>query len=390
MTRAAIRQGIDRFDRALVGKERVALIANHTAVDRTGRPTPLILRDAGVRLGAIFSLEHGYFPVAQDMEAVGKEQRLCGVPVISLYGDSPASLAPATSHLDCFDTVIYDVQDIGSRYYTYLQSLTLFMDTLAVEPRRLIVLDRINPINGITVEGSPLETVYASFVGRFPLPHRHGLTTGEAARFYYRWKGYSFPFEVVTIEGWVRDRYADAFDVPWIPTSPNMPTLETATLYPGGCLIEGTNLSEGRGTTFPFHVVGAPGIDPFALAERLIALSLPGITVMPIEFRPMFQKHAGKRCGGVYLSIADRTRVRPLRTYIALLQVFRSLWGDAGFFRTKPYEFVADIPAIELLLGDATLIDLFYRNAPFDEVDGHLAAAEARWLAERQEYLLYP
>ncbi len=389
MTCATIRQGIDRFDRALVGKERVALIANHTALDRTGKPTPLALRDAGIRLSCVFSLEHGYFPVAQDMEAVGKEQKIGTLPVISLYGDSPASLAPATAHLDRFDTVIYDVQDIGSRYYTYLQSLTLFMDTLAAEPRRLIVLDRINPIDGVTVEGTPLDPHYASFVGRFPLPHRHGLTTGEAARFYYRWKAYSFPFEVVTVEGWRRDSFADAYDLPWIPTSPNMPTLDTAILYPGGCLVEGTNLSEGRGTTFPFHVIGAPGIDPFALAEQVVRLSLPGLSVMPIEFRPMFQKHAGKRCGGIYLSITDRAALRPLRAYIAILQVFRDFLGDEGFFRAKPYEFVSDIPAIELLLGDRRLIQLFYDKAPAEGIDAHLSAAEERWRLERQEYLLY-
>lgn len=390
MTRTALRQGIDRFDRALVGKERVALIANHTAVDRAGKPTPVVLREAGVRLSCIFSLEHGYFPVAQDMEAVGKEQRLFGVPVISLYGDSPASLAPATTHLDRFDTVIYDVQDIGSRYYTYLQSLTLFMDTLAAEPRRLIVLDRINPIDGVTVEGSPLDGRYASFVGRFPIPHRHGLTTGEAARLYYRWKGYSFPFEVVTIEGWQRDSFADAYDIPWMPTSPNMPTLDTAILYPGGCLVEGTNLSEGRGTTFPFHVIGAPGIDPFTLAEQVARLSLPGISAMPLEFRPMFQKHAGKRCGGIYLSVTDRAKVRPLRAYLAILQVFRGILGDEGFFRAKPYEFVSDIPAIELLLGDRRLIELFYDKAPAKELDIYLSTAEERWRIERQGYLLYP
>jgi len=324
------------------------------------------------------------------MAAVGKEQRRFGVPVISLYGDSPASLAPATTHLDRFDTVIYDVQDIGSRYYTYLQSLTLFMDTLAAEPRRLIVLDRITPRDGVTVEGSPLDGRYASFVGRFPIPHRHGLTTGEAARLYYRWKGYSFPFEVVTIEGWQRDSFADAYDIPWMPTSPNMPTLDTAILYPGGCLVEGTNLSEGRGTTFPFHVIGAPGIDPFTLAEQVARLSLPGISAMPLEFRPMFQKHAGKRCGGIYLSVTDRAKVRPLRAYLAILQVFRGILGDEGFFRAKPYEFVSDIPAIELLLGDRRLIELFYDKAPAKELDIYLSTAEERWRIERQGYLLYP
>jgi uncharacterized protein YbbC (DUF1343 family) len=387
MTPVPLRQGIDRFDRALIGKEKIALIANHTSIDRTGRPTPLVLRDAGARLSCIFSLEHGYFPVAQDMEAVNKENRLFGVPIFSLYGETAASLAPDPTHLDRFDTVIYDVQDIGSRYYTYIQSLTLFMDELARRPKRLVILDRINPIDGVTVEGSPLEERYASFVGRFPIPHRHGLTTGEAARFYYDRKGYSFPFEVVTVEGWQRDRFADEYDLPWMPTSPNMPTLDTAILYPGGCLIEGTNLSEGRGTTFPFRVVGAPGIDPFELAGRLSDRALPGLRFLPLEFRPMFQKEAMKRCGGVYIDLTDRRAVRPLRAYIAILNTFRDLLGDEGFFRVKPYEFVRDIPAIELLLGDRCLIDMFYKRAPLDDIDAYLAAAEERWRADRREML---
>ncbi|HOW52530.1 MAG TPA: DUF1343 domain-containing protein [bacterium] len=384
-----LRQGIDRFDRALVGKENVALIANHTAVDRTGRATPAALRDAGLRLSCIFSLEHGYFPVAQDMEAVNKENRLFGVPIFSLYGATAASLAPDPTHLDRFDTVIYDVQDIGSRYYTYIQSLTLFMDELARRPKRLVILDRINPIDGITVEGSPLEERYASFVGRFPIPHRHGLTTGEAALFYHKLKGYTFPLEVVTVEGWRRDSFADDYDLPWIPTSPNMPTLDTALLYPGGCLIEGTNISEGRGTTAPFRIVGAPEIDPFELAEKLRTLELPGLRFLPLEFRPMFQKEAMKRCGGVYIDLTDRRAVRPLRAYIAILNAFRSILGDDGFFRMKPYEFVKDIPAIELLLGDRCLIDMFYKRAPLADIDEHLAAAESKWLTDRQEFLRY-
>ncbi|HSA32093.1 MAG TPA: DUF1343 domain-containing protein [bacterium] len=389
MASLPLRQGIDRFDPATIGRGKVALIANHTAVDRAGRSTVEVLRDRGVKLSCIFSLEHGFFPVAQDMEAVRKEQKIRNIPVVPLYGDSAASLVPSSDLLDRFDTVLYDVQDIGSRYYTYLQSLSLFMDELSIRPKRLIVLDRLNPIGGDMVEGIPVQERYYSFVGRFPLPHRHGLTTGEAARCYYALKGYSFPFEVVPIEGWRRDSFADEYDLPWIPTSPNMPTLDTAILYPGGCLVEGTNLSEGRGTAFPFRVVGAPGIDPFKVTDELSALGLPGLRFLPLEFRPMFQKEAMKRCGGVYIDITDRRAVRPLRAYIALLSVFRGLLGDEGFFRVKPYEFVTDIPAIELLLGDTCLIDLFYKRAPLDEIDGYLAASEQNWLIARRPFLLY-
>ncbi len=384
----SLSQGIDRIDLTALKDRRIALITNHTAVDKQGIPTISRLQTAGLSITAIFSLEHGYFPVAQDMESVGTEQKLCNVPVLSLYGDHEATLSPDQELFGLFDTVIYDVQDIGSRYYTYIQSLTLFMDALEKTPRELIVLDRVNPIGG-AVEGSVLEEKYQSFVGRFPLPHRHGFTTGEAAQYYYTIKGYSFPFTVIYMEGWKRDRYFDQWSLCWIPTSPNMPTLDTALLYPGACLIEGTELSEGRGTTFPFHFTGAPGVNPFMLADTFNLSGLPGVTALPLECRPMFQKHAMRRCGGIYLTITDRNSIKPLRTFIAIVNLFRDLLSDVGFFRAKPYEFVADIPAIELLLGDKKLIDMFYRKASFTEIDAYLTETETAWEKQAAPFKKY-
>lgn len=369
-------QGIDNFDLNSLKEKKTALIVNHTSIDRSGVSTLEKMILAGVKVTAIFSLEHGYFPVAQDMESVGKENRIMDIPVFSLYGESVHSLSPDPSLFELFDTVVYDIQDVGSRYYTYLASLAMFMDILDKHPKELVVLDRINPIGG-DVEGALLDAAaYKSFVGWFPLFHRHGLTSGEVAKYYYNLRKHSFPLKIVGVTGWERDSFFDDYDYPWIPTSPNMPTVDAAVLYPGGCLLEGTELSEGRGTTFPFSAVGFPGLDPFMLKKELDNKKIKGVTFIPLEFRPMFQKNAMIRCGGVYIALTDRSKVKPLRAYISIIQTFRKMVGDKGFFRAKPYEFIEDIPAINLLLGDKTLIDMFYRSADDKEIDDHLKNCE--------------
>lgn len=371
-------QGVDNFNFSSLKARKTALIVNHTSVDRNGVSTVQKMVDSGVNVTAVFSLEHGYFPVAQDMENVGKENKIWNIPVFSLYGDSVHSLKPDPSFFDMFDVAVYDIQDIGSRYYTYLASLAMFMDELHKHPKELIILDRINPIGG-TVEGSVLDdSIYKSFVGYFPLIHRHGLTSAEVAKYYHSLRKYDFPLKTEMVTGWARDSFMDEYDYPWMPTSPNMPTVDAAVLYPGGCLLEGTELSEGRGTTFPFSVAGFPGINPFILKKELDKLKIEGLTFIPLEFRPMFQKHAMKRCGGVYISLTDRSVVKPLRAYISIIQTFRKMIGESGFFRTKPYEFIDDIPAIDLLLGDRELIDMFYNFANMKDIDEHLKKCEKK------------
>lgn len=371
-------QGADNFNFSSLKNRRTALIVNHTSVDRNGVSTVEKMIASGVNVTAIFSLEHGYFPVAQDMENVGKENKISNIPVFSLYGESVHSLKPDPALFDMFDVAVYDIQDVGSRYYTYLASLAMFMDEMVNHPKELIILDRINPIGGI-VEGSLLDDGrYKSFVGYFPLFHRHGLTSAEVALYYHSLRKHDFPLKIEKVTGWKKDSFMDEYDYPWMPTSPNMPTVDAAILYPGGCLLEGTELSEGRGTTFPFQVAGFPGIDPFIFKKELDRLQIPGITFIPLEFRPMFQKKAMNRCGGVYISLTGRNEVKPLRAYISIIQTFRKMIGETGFFRTKPYEFIEDIPAIDLLLGDKTLIDMFYNFATEKEIDEHLKKCEKR------------
>lgn len=371
-------QGVDNFDFNSLKNRKTAIIVNHTSVDRSGVSTVEKMVSSGVDVTAIFSLEHGYFPVAQDMESVGSENKINGIPVFSLYGDSVHSLKPDISLFDMFDVVVYDIQDVGSRYYTYLASLAMFMEELNKHPKELIVLDRINPLGG-TVEGSLLDdTKFKSFVGYFPLFHRHGLTSAEVATYFHSLRKLDFPLKIEAVTGWERDSFFDEYDYPWMPTSPNMPTVDAAILYPGGCLLEGTELSEGRGNTFPFQVAGFPGIDPFNLKKELDKLKIEGLTFIPLEFRPMFQKQAMKRCGGVYISLTDRSVVKPLRAYISIIQACRKMIGDTGFFRTKPYEFIEDVPAMDLLLGDGELIDMFYNFANMKDIDEHLKKCELK------------
>ena len=382
-------QGIDSFDFSSLRGKRIALIANYTSIDKNGVSLIEKMQGCNLNITAVFSPEHGYFPVAQDMECVGTENKINNIPVFSLYGASVETLSPKDELFDLFDTVIYDIQDIGSRYYTYLATLAMFMDKLQKNQRELIVLDRMNPIGG-AVEGSLLDNKnYSSFVGYVPLFHRHGMTSGEIALYYYNLKKYDFPLKIGKLQGWKRDSYADEYDYPWLPTSPNMPALDTAILYPGGCLLEGTELSEGRGTTMPFLLAGTHGIDPFRLKKELDKENIDGITFIPMEFRPMFQKLSMKRCGGVYIALTDREKAKPFRAYISIIQVFRRMLGDDNFFRAKPYEFIDKIPAIELLLGDKTLIDMFYTFASGHEIDSYLKKCEENFEEQFKEFRIY-
>jgi len=382
-------QGIDIFDVNRVVNSKLALIINHTSIDVNGVSLLTKLLGKNLDIKVIFSLEHGFFPIAQDMESVGSQDCVQGIPICSLYGDSESSLRPGRKFFDEYSVVIYDIQDAGSRYYTYLASLAMFMDFLEGSEKKLIILDRINPIGG-KIEGSMLETdKYQSFVGYFPLMHRHGLTSAEFAGYYYKSMKFTFDFEVVKVHGWKRESYFDEYAYPWVPTSPNIPTVDTATLYSGGCLIEGTELSEGRGTTFPFQVVGNENIDPFMLKKELDQHSIDGVQFIPMEFRPMFQKYSMKKCGGVYISLTHRDTVKPLRVYIKIIQILRKILGNKEFFRKKTYEFVENIPAIELLLGDEKLIDMVYSFADFKEIDSYLIDCEKNAEEFFREFFYY-
>jgi uncharacterized protein YbbC (DUF1343 family) len=368
--------GLDRlaagFDHGLSGR-RVALLCNHTAVDLWGRHAAQILpRVRGVQLVRLLAPEHGIWGTHQDMEpypAAGELDPVFGVPVMSLYGADRASLRPSPAALADIDALVYDIQDIGIRYYTYAATLALAMEAAAEAGIPVFVLDRPNPI-GPMREGPLLKAGFESFCGlEAGLPVRYGMTVGELARWYRARRSPNCELHVVPA-----DRRAT---LPWVPPSPNMPTRDAAAVYGGMCLLEGTTLSEGRGTTTPFQLFGAPGIDPVKLVDRLRGEECPGVDFVPRVFRPEFGKHKGQLCGGATIRVFDLSCLQAVRLGVFVLDAVRHVAPEALTWRTDAYEFVTDVPAIDLLWGSAELRETLDAGKPVAPLLD-AAAAEAK------------
>jgi uncharacterized protein YbbC (DUF1343 family) len=337
----------------MVGGRRWALLANQAAVTADLDPAREVLHTANVgELIRLFAPEHGLDGVAQDMEAVGDQQDpMTGAEVRSLYGADHETLAPRSGDLDDVDVLVVDLPDIGTRYYTFAATMDWAMAAAERAGVEVVVADRPNPIGGVLREGGPVEPGFESFVSQLPVPVRHGLTLAEISLLLQRERYPDLELTVVPNRGWKREMWWDSTGLPWVPPSPNMPTLETAALYPGLCLIEATTLSEGRGTTRPFHLVGAPWIAAERLVEDLRRLNLPGIAFRPTRFRPEFGKHAGSVCSGIELHVTDRRLLEPLALGVHILKTIRDLHPEDFQWRPEPYEFVGDVPAIDLLTG---------------------------------------
>jgi uncharacterized protein YbbC (DUF1343 family) len=390
---SAVRTGVEVFLAQRCAPVRglsVGLLTHTAAVDAGYRSAAQLLHESGdVRLEVLFGPEHGLTGIAQDLEGVAAERDpLTGLPVVSLYGPTSESLRPSTEQLDGLEALVIDLVDVGSRYYTFQASMLYCLEAAARAGLRVVVLDRPNPLGGVAVEGPTVRPGFASFVGAHPVATRHGMTLGELATFYRARLGLKVDLTVIPCEGWRRAEYHDQTGLPWVLPSPNMPTLQTALVYPGQCLLEGTNLSEGRGTTRPFELCGAPGIDPTALARRLQAEGLPGVVIRPAWFRPTFQKHAGQTCGGVQLHVTDRDAFRPVRTGLAVLAALRDA-APAFRWRTETYEFVSDVPAIDLLFGSDRERLALEASRSWAEIAQAWEAEEEAFRAARAAALLY-
>jgi len=292
--------------------------------------------------------------------------------------------------LKALDVLVIDMQDVGSRYYTFQATMRYCLEVALPLGLRVVVLDRPNPLGGERVEGPALRKGFESFVGAHDIAIRHGLTMGELAMLYQHELGLEDgDLRVIPCEGWRRRQYFDETGLPWVLPSPNMPTPDTAIVYPGQCLIEGTNLSEGRGTTRPFEITGAPWLDAVKLAGRMNAEKLPGLRFRPAWFRPTFQKFAGQDCGGVQLHVTDRAAYQPVRTSLVLLAVMREMSGDKFAWRTEVYEFVTNPIAIDLLFGsDCERLHLeAKKSAP--NLHGAWEMEEAAFRQRRHTALLY-
>lgn len=355
--------GLDRLrDSGFSGLKgaRVALLCHPASVDSNLVHVLNLMDEAGIDVPLVLGPEHGASGAAQDMESVdGGGHASLGAQaserkLISLYADTLESLWPTEEILEGLDVLVVDLQDVGSRYYTFAVSMRYCMEVCAKVGVRVVVLDRPNPLGGLTVEGSVLGNELRSFVGGFGVPVRHGLSLGELARLAVA-EGVDAELEVISMKGWERRMFFDETGLPWVLPSPNMPTLATAMVYPGSCLFEASNLSEGRGTTRPFEFLGAPWLNSRALASAMNQAGLPGVRFRPVTFRPMFHKHAGKDCPGVQIHVMDRERFKPFRTGVLLLDAVLKQDRQSFAWRKEPYEFVQDPPALDMLTGSDEL-----------------------------------
>jgi uncharacterized protein YbbC (DUF1343 family) len=369
---------------------RFGLVVHPASVDRHLKSTIENLLDyASLKVTALFGPQHGIRGETQDnmVEWEGFRDPKTGLPVFSLYGEHRK---PTTEMLDLVDCMVIDLQDVGSRYYTFLWTMALVMEACMECGKAVLVLDRPNPISCLDIEGPLVEEGYFSFVGLHPLPVRHGMTIGEVAQYLQDRFYPGLQLHVIKMKGYRRRMYFDDTGLPWVMPSPNMPTIDTALVYPGQCLLEGTTISEGRGTTKPFEVFGAPFINPDALLKRLRDFPLRGVVFRPMYFIPTFHKFAGQLCGGIQLHVTDRRHFRPFKTSVAILKAIRELYPKERLWRDPPYEYEYEKLPIDILSGSDRLRHEIDQGVSLkDSQSWWTAQAEDFDKSFRKKYLLY-
>jgi len=349
----------------------------------------LVARRFPGRLKTLFSPQHGLLGEKQDNMIASADfaDPVLHLPVVSLYGPR---LTPPPEALAAVDAVLVDLMDVGARVYTFAATLAKVMAAAAALDKKVVVLDRPNPISGSAVEGNLLRPEWASFVGPYPLPMRHGFSLGELARYYNVTQAIGCDLTVIRAAGWRRGDYHDATGLPWVLPSPNLPTLDAAIVYPGQVLLEGANLSEGRGTTRPFELFGAPFLEPGRILDRLRDIELPGVILRTACFEPTFHKWAGELCRGFQLHVTDRRTFKPYYTTLALLRVIRDLYPQQFAWRQPPYEYENERLPIDLLTGDDAIRHGLERGLSVAELEAAWQEDLARFMEVRREFLLYP
>jgi uncharacterized protein YbbC (DUF1343 family) len=368
---------------------RVGVVSNPASINARFEHIVRAIGSApGVTLGAIFGPQHGYRADVQDnmIETGHVTDPARGVPVYSLYSETRE---PTAEMLAGLDALVIDLQDVGSRIYTFVYTMANCLRACKKHGLPAIVTDRPNPIGGEHLAGPMLVRGFESFVGQFPIPMQHGMTIGELARFFNEACGIGADLTVVPMENWDRRMYYDDTGLPWVMPSPNMPTLDTAIVYPGAVLFEGTNLSEGRGTTRPFELIGAPGVDAERLAAQLAAHGLPGVHFRPVVFEPTFQKHAKQACGGCQIHVLDRKVFRALDTAVAVLVETRAQKSASFDWRQPPYEYEHTKLPFDILAGSSTLREQIESSVPVAAIADSWKPEIERFRAERKPYLLY-
>jgi len=367
---------------------RVGVVCNPASVDRHLGHVADRLAGSSAILAAIFGPQHGFRSDVQDnmIETRHAHDEVRRVPVHSLYSETRE---PTAEMLSGLDVLIIDLQDVGVRIYTYIYTMANCLKAARVHGLKVIVCDRPNPIGGTQVEGMVLVPGFESFVGMFPIPMRHGLTIGEIARLFNEHFGIGARLDVVPMDGWRRDMYFDATGLTWIISSPNIPTFDTTTVYPGGVLFEGTNVSEGRGTTRPFELVGAPWVIAERFAERMNRRGMPGVFFRPALFEPTFHKHAGQGCAGCQVHILDRRTFQPVEAGVALIEAFRAADPDRFRWKDPPYEYEYDKMPIDCLAGSSQLREQIDAGVSARDIARSWEPAVDAFLKIRERFLLY-
>jgi uncharacterized protein YbbC (DUF1343 family) len=376
------------FDRRLLAGRTIGLVCNPASIDGRFRHVLDRAERGDVRVGAIFGPQHGFRSDLQEnmIESDHGRDARRHVPVYSLYSETREPLPQMLAGLEA---LVIDLQDVGTRIYTYIYTMANCLKAAARHGLPVVVCDRPNPIGGAIVEGPMLRSGFESFVGQYPIPMRHGMTIGELARLFNEHFSIGAKLEVMTMPQWTRDELFDETGLPWVLPSPNIPTLESALVYPGTVLFEGTNVSEGRGTTKPFELIGAPWIDPESFAAGLNERQLPGVWFRPALFEPTFHKHAGASCGGCQVHVTDRTAFRAVETGVALLEAARAAGPAAFQWRRPPYEYEYTLAPIDILWGSPDLREGLERGAGAAELAAAWQPEVEAFLPLRESFLLY-
>jgi uncharacterized protein YbbC (DUF1343 family) len=392
MTRKHVTLGLEKLlegELRLLQGGRVGLICNQASVSHKFRhAADLLYEHSNVELRALFGPQHGIRGDVQDnmIETEHTVDRETGLPIHSLYSETRE---PTEAMLDDIDVLVFDMQDVGCRIYTFAYTMANCMVAARKFGKKVIVCDRPNPINGVDVAGNVLEPEQASFVGLFAIPTRHGMTLGELARMFNEHFELNCDLEVVKMEGWERDCWQDQTDAPWVMPSPNIPTIDSATVFPGTVHFEGTQLSEGRGTTRPFELVGAPYVNAEDYARRLNDLNLPGVFFRSCIFRPTFQKHAGISCGGVQIHVTDRKAFEPVVSGVAMVKVAHDLYPGEFRWKEPPYEYVYDRNPFDVIAGTSSIREAIEKGTGIEDMQKNWSEGLDTFRRVREEYLLY-
>jgi uncharacterized protein YbbC (DUF1343 family) len=388
-----VRLGLERLldgpDQSLIAGQRIGLVCNPASVDsRLVHASDRLASGGGWKLTALFGPQHGLRSDVQEnmIESPHARDMRRHLPVHSLYSETRE---PTADMLADVDVLVVDLQDVGTRIYTYIYTMANCLRAARKHGIRVVVCDRPNPVNGESIEGATLDTAYTSFVGQFPIPMRHGLTIGELARLFNDHFGLNAAVDVVPMEGWRRSMYFDETGLPWVLPSPNIPTLETAVVYPGAVLFEGTLVSEGRGTTRPFEMIGAPWIEAERFADALNQRQLPGTVFRPIVFEPTFHKHAHVPCDGCQIHVTDRSAFLPIRVAVEMLAEFHREAPDEGLWRDPPYEYEHVKPPIDILYGSDQLRHQIDAGADAAAIVKEWPREEDGFRRLREKHLLY-